>query len=103
MVELDTSPTVPIGLATGQEWRTSEFDLESPWTLFLHTDGLIEGRITPWARERFGEARLRRRLRSWSGSRVDEFFLTQLLDELQRYNGGAFRDDVAVLAASHVV
>jgi serine phosphatase RsbU (regulator of sigma subunit) len=101
--ELDTPPVVPIGLASGQQWITTDFDLESPWTVFLHTDGLIEGRLTPWTRERYGETRLRRRLRAWSGSRVDEFYLTELLDELQRFNGGAFRDDVAVLAASHVV
>jgi serine phosphatase RsbU (regulator of sigma subunit) len=103
VTELDAPQAMPIGIGTGQEWRTTDFDLEPPWTVFLHTDGLIEGRTTPWTRERYGEARLRRRLRSWSGSRVDEFFLTELLDELQRLNGGAFRDDVAVLAVSHVV
>jgi serine phosphatase RsbU (regulator of sigma subunit) len=63
----------------------------------LYTDGLVEGRVTPGAGERFGSERLR----AWFADRgmrpIDSEALQALIAALEKANGGALPDDVAVL------
>ncbi len=75
------------------EWLPSEVDLPEAWTLVLYTDGLVEGRATPGASERFGAERLR----AWfmDGTRaIDSAALQALVTALEEANGGPLPDDV---------
>jgi len=65
-----------------------------------YTDGIVEARVTPGSPERFGEERLRDRLRSWPNSDENERMLDELMHEIESGNGGPFADDVAVLLIS---
>jgi serine phosphatase RsbU (regulator of sigma subunit) len=63
----------------------------------LYTDGLVEGRVTPGASERFGTERLQEWIESRGAAIPDDSALQELLTDLERANGGALADDVAVL------
>jgi len=73
-------------------------DLEDDWGLLLFTDGLVEGRATPGAAERFGVDELARNLRGLLADETPRADLARLLvAEAERCNGGPLTDDVAVL------
>ena len=73
-------------------------NLEGDWGLFLFTDGLIEGRLTPAAVERFGVDGLVRNLRSLMAEETPRSDLAPaLVAEAERCHGGPLTDDVAVL------
>ncbi len=74
--------------------------LPERWSLFLYTDGLIDVRVAPGSAERYGEARLLKRLASWAHSAPDDIALDTLMTEIESASGGHFADDVAVLLIS---
>jgi len=72
--------------------------LDGDWGLLLFTDGLVEGRATPGARDRFGVDELVRQLQSLVEAGISRADLAPtLLAEAERCNGGPLTDDVAVL------
>lgn len=72
--------------------------LDGDWALFLFTDGLVEGRSAPGARERFGVDELTRRLHPLVAQDTPRAQLAPLLvAEAEGCNGGPLKDDVAVL------
>lgn len=93
----------PIGMFSGSEWPETSFELPEPWTILLYTDGLIEGHNRDSGdSERVGEERLREllsdqlaRLPDWRAE--PHQLLEQLIQRVERLNGRAFDDDVAVL------
>ena len=93
-------PHLPLGLEEGGARRPTTVKLPRGWTLLFYTDGLIEGRATPGAAERYGEAGLLRALQRGVGDRFDDETLDRLLAEIEAANGAAFDDDVAVIAVS---
>jgi serine phosphatase RsbU (regulator of sigma subunit) len=91
-----------LGLVPGAEWPTTEIDLGETWSLMLYTDGLIEGRVGEGS-DRLGTDGLVElagvaRSRGVTGrSLIDE-----LVGEVERLNGDALTDDLAVLLLSRV-
>ena len=93
---LESSPVPPLGVLPHPEWLPSEVDLPEAWTLVLYTDGLVEGRATPGASERFGAERLRAWFMDGTGA-IDSAALQALVTALEEANGGPLPDDVALL------
>ena len=97
-----SGPALPI--LTLLEGRTIEpftVDLDGDWGLLLFTDGLVEGRATPGARDRFGVDELARQLQSLVAAGISRTDVAPtLLAEAERCNGGPLTDDVAVLVVS---
>ncbi|HUR76845.1 MAG TPA: SpoIIE family protein phosphatase [Acidimicrobiales bacterium] len=95
-LEVDTIP-----MLTSLDDRTIEpvtVELDGDWGLLLYTDGLVEGRRTPGATERFGCDALTvnlERLVAQGIPRAD--FAPALLADAERCHGGPLTDDVAVL------
>ncbi|WP_245667449.1 PP2C family protein-serine/threonine phosphatase [Actinomadura macra] len=89
-----------LGLMPAAEWPTTEIDLGDSWGLMLYTDGLIEGRVGEGS-ARLGTdglvelARGARRKGATGRSLIDE-----LVTEVERLNGDALTDDLAVLLLS---
>ena len=89
-----------LGLLPGAEWPTTEIDLGESWALMLYTDGLIEGRVGEGP-ERLGTGGLvelarRAGARGASGRAL----IDELVTEVERLNGDALTDDLAVLLLS---
>ncbi|MGW3769087.1 PP2C family protein-serine/threonine phosphatase [Actinomadura verrucosospora] len=89
-----------LGLVPGAEWPTTEIDLGESWGLMLYTDGLIEGRVGEGS-DRLGTeglvglARTARTRGAAGRSLIDA-----LVAEVERLNGDALTDDLAVLLLS---
>ncbi|NUS54966.1 MAG: SpoIIE family protein phosphatase, partial [Streptomycetaceae bacterium] len=89
-----------LGLVPGAEWPTTEIDLGESWGLMLYTDGLIEGRVGEGS-DRLGTdglvglARTARTRGAAGRSLIDA-----LVTEVERLNGDALTDDLAVLLLS---
>lgn len=86
----------PVGL--GGRGRCTVLELERPWTLVLYTDGLIEGRASPGAEDRYGIERVV----CWLDGRTRPGAMTAgdidaLLAEIEMANGERLEDDVALL------
>jgi serine phosphatase RsbU (regulator of sigma subunit) len=94
---LESSPVPPLGVMPDPEWLPSDIELPSAWTLVLYTDGLVEGRAAPGARERFGLERLRMWFAERGARAIDSPTLGELIAHLEEANGGTLPDDVAVL------
>lgn len=94
-VEIAGAP--PLGVGDAGEWAAVTVGLPPGWRLMLYTDGLIEGRSSPGASERFGLRRLLERLGARDGDGFGEPALDALLEEVTTANGGPLPDDVAVL------
>ena len=94
---LESSPGPPLGVMPHPEWRPSDVGLPGAWTLVLYTDGLLEGRATPGASERFGSERLRTWFANRGTTAIDGTVLQSLISALEEANGGTLPDDVAVL------
>jgi serine phosphatase RsbU (regulator of sigma subunit) len=97
---LDSRPTPPLGVGKNTKRSPHRAQLPERWSLFCYTDGLIDARLAPGSRQRYGEDRLIERLGAWgpktpSGAAVDE-----LLAEIETGSGSRFADDVAVLLIS---
>ncbi len=100
VTSLDTPPSPPLGFNTGRRASPWSFSLPDRWSLFCYTDGLIDVRLGPGSKERYGEARLKQRLETWTGTQPDGDTLDQLMAEIEAPSGGSFGDDVAVLLLS---
>jgi serine phosphatase RsbU (regulator of sigma subunit) len=97
---LEAPPALPLGAWADEVTRPTEVALPAAWALMLYTDGLIEGRLAPGASERFGAERLQGWIESHGAPVPDDRVLSELLADLERANGGALADDVAVLVIS---
>ena len=85
-----------LGVVADQDYAVSEpVALEKGDLLFLHTDGVDEA-MSP-QREPFGEARLHELLRSLQGQSA-ESVLAAVEAALRRHSGGAFEDDLTMVA-----
>ena len=100
-LEARPSPPLGAGVAAQIEWLPCEVDLPSSWTLLLYTDGLVEGRASLGATERFGYERLLEWFTTRGTPAVDGDCLGALLSTVERAHGGTLPDDVAVLALTH--
>jgi hypothetical protein len=95
---LDHGP--PLGVVDHMPWHVQEIALPPPpWTLFLYSDGLIEGRAEPHSGERFGIERLSRLLAGRRSPLGDADF-DDLLRAVSGANGGQVGDDVVLLSVS---
>ncbi|TDB86769.1 response regulator [Actinomadura sp. KC216] len=90
-----------LGLVPGAEWPTTEIDLGESWSLLLYTDGLIEGRVGE-SSARLGTDGLVELARTARGTGIGgRSLIDELVGEVERLNGGALTDDLAVLLLSH--
>ncbi|MEV6783030.1 PP2C family protein-serine/threonine phosphatase [Streptomyces sp. NPDC051098] len=89
-----TARMPPIGLAdfNGQTVQVQMVDFPAGATLLLYTDGVIEARNSAGIFYPLAD-----RLRSWTHLAPDEL-LTAVHDDLRRYVGTRFADDVAMVA-----
>ncbi len=94
-----SGPSLPIlTLLQGKTIEPFTVGLDGDWGLLLFTDGLVEGRAAPGARDRFGVDELARQLNSLVRAGIPRTDLAPtLLAEAERCNGGPLTDDVAVL------
>ncbi|WP_245623277.1 PP2C family protein-serine/threonine phosphatase [Spirillospora albida] len=89
-----------LGLLPGAEWPTMELDLGDSWDLMLYTDGLIEGRVGDGA-ARLGTDGLAELARGARGRGASgRTLIDELVTEVERLNGDALTDDLAVLLLS---
>ncbi|MFD3440486.1 PP2C family protein-serine/threonine phosphatase [Streptomyces sp. NPDC058685] len=86
----------PIGLAdlNGQELHVQRVDFPAGATILLYTDGVIEARNTAGVFYPLAD-----RMRSWVHLAPDELLMA-VHDDLRRYVGTRFTDDVAMVAIS---
>jgi serine phosphatase RsbU (regulator of sigma subunit) len=85
-------------LLRGRAIEPLTVDLKRSWGLLLFTDGLVEGRATPGATQRYGVDELVRNLRSLLANETPRAELApSLVAEAERCHGGPLTDDVAVL------
>jgi serine phosphatase RsbU (regulator of sigma subunit) len=97
--ELPLLPGPPLGIQEGDLWKPQTVSLEGDdWSLFLYTDGIVEGRAGPSAAERFGIDRLRALLARHRPLSTED--LDALLQEVERANGRPLGDDVVLLSLS---
>ncbi|MET9666752.1 PP2C family protein-serine/threonine phosphatase [Streptomyces sp. NPDC006475] len=89
-----TDPMPPIGLAhlNGQDLQVQTLDFPSGATILLYTDGVIEARDTAGVFYPLAD-----RMRSWTHLTPDDL-LAAVHDDLRRYVGTRFSDDVAMVA-----
>ncbi|MDL4817601.1 SpoIIE family protein phosphatase [Actinomadura sp. OS1-43] len=89
-----------LGLVPGAEWPTTEIDLGEAWGLMLYTDGLIEGRVGDGS-SRLGTDGLVGLARAARGrGATGRSLIDALVTEVERLNGDALTDDLAVLLLS---
>ncbi|WP_243716966.1 SpoIIE family protein phosphatase [Actinomadura sp. KC345] len=89
-----------LGLLPGAEWPTTEIDLGDSWALMLYTDGLIEGKVGEGS-DRLGTDGLVELARAArGGGATGRSLIDELVTEVERLNGDALTDDLAVLLLS---
>ncbi|MFG2091470.1 MULTISPECIES: PP2C family protein-serine/threonine phosphatase [unclassified Spirillospora] len=92
-----------LGLLPGAEWPTTEIDLGESWSLMLYTDGLIEGKVGAGS-DRLGTDGLVGLARTaHRGGATGRSLIDELVTEVERLNGDALTDDLAVLLLSRQV
>jgi serine phosphatase RsbU (regulator of sigma subunit) len=94
-IPFDAPTGMPLGVSDLATWTPARIALQRPFSLLLYTDGVIEGRAAPRARERFGDTRLGDLVRS-SPAKGREL-LEQILREASEAHGGPLPDDAALL------
>jgi serine phosphatase RsbU (regulator of sigma subunit) len=87
----------------GVSWAGKRDVVEVPipagaWSLFLYTDGLIEGRAAPGGSERYGADRLAALIASRGRTVLTDDDLDGILAEIRRANGGPLTDDVVAFS-----
>ncbi len=98
VVELEVNALPMLTMLQGRDIEPVKVHLEGNWGLLLFTDGLVEGRRSPGATERFGVDELARNLAPLVAQRMARDDLApSLLAEAERCQGGPLTDDVAVL------
>jgi Stage II sporulation protein E (SpoIIE) len=96
---LDVPVGPPLGMvAGGAPWVSTTLSVPDEFAVLLYTDGIVEGAAAPGDRARLGVDGL---LRLCDGLPADERLLDHVLAGAQRANGGALRDDAALLLATH--
>lgn len=98
VARLAAAPSLPLGVGGDALWEPVIVTLTPPWSLLFYSDGLVEGRLAPGARERFGEHGLVSRLRGLG--QIDEPAMDALLADVLAANGGPMDDDVALVVVS---
>lgn len=88
----------PLGVVAGASWPAAEIPLDAQATVLLYTDGLVEGRAAPGARERLGLPAVLDALRAARAGAVTEADLRALVDRAAAAHGEGLPDDVALLA-----
>jgi serine phosphatase RsbU (regulator of sigma subunit) len=96
----DSQNNTGIGIADGG-WSAEQLQLPEDWTIFLYTDGIIEGRIDDGA-QRLGEDGLRRLIEEAIAAdpgwrEQPGGFFDALISGAEHLNGSALSDDVAML------
>jgi serine phosphatase RsbU (regulator of sigma subunit) len=98
---VEVTPSAPIGLGVkGATHHVTTVGLPPEWALLAYTDGLIEGRLRPGSRDRYGTASLLRWLATAHPVRLGAADLDQLITDTEAANGGPADDDVAILLLS---
>ncbi|MGW6776313.1 PP2C family protein-serine/threonine phosphatase [Streptomyces sp. NPDC055037] len=87
-----------LGLLPRARWPRRQVELGGSWSLMMYTDGLIEGRTGPGAKQRLGQEGMvevinRRLAEGLSGDDL----LEAAVARARELNGGELTDDVAVL------
>ncbi|RFU40820.1 response regulator [Actinomadura logoneensis] len=91
-----------LGLVPGADWPATEVELGEAWSLLLYTDGLIEGFAGDGSSDRLGTEGLVELARAASGrGMIGRALLDDLVSGVERLNGDALTDDLAVLLLSH--
>jgi PAS domain S-box-containing protein len=99
MIDLELPAGVPLGVSDLATWTPRSVALPEAFSLLLYTDGVIEGRVTAIATERFGEARL---VEAFVGSRSQgRELLNEILLAARSAHGGPLPDDAALLLLEH--
>jgi len=96
----ETGPA--LGLLPGAGWPAHELTLPPSWSLLLYTDGLIEGHVGegPDRLGTDGLVRLTRGItigRPATGRAEGAALIDELVERVERMNGGDLTDDLAVL------
>src|SRR5262249_36783524 len=98
--ELDLDHGPPLGVVATLETRPEQAVLpDEDWTLFLYSDGLVEGYAGATTSERFGVERLAAYL-AGRPVPVGAEHVDELLRVVAEANAGGNRDDLVVLALS---
>jgi serine phosphatase RsbU (regulator of sigma subunit) len=97
---LQAAGSLPLGTFERSEVTLTRATLPSSWTLFFHTDGIVEGRAAPDSGERFGVHRLAERLAGGMTHASLAGALDRVLADVEEANGGALGDDATLLALS---
>ena len=86
-----------LGVDGPARWPATEIDLGDDWTLMLFTDGLYEGRVNG-SSERLGTDGLLGLLAAYPTPPAENSHaLEAMIKEVERLNGGALADDVAIV------
>jgi serine phosphatase RsbU (regulator of sigma subunit) len=97
-VRTDNGP--PLGVAADARWQPAEVALPDRCSVVLYTDGLVEGRAAPGARERLGIEPIRALLSGATPGALSSVDLEGLVQLASEANGAGLADDVALLAVN---
>jgi hypothetical protein len=91
----------PLGVAWPGHREVVELPIpQDEWSLFLYTDGLIEGRAAPGSSERYGADRLVESIARRGRTILTDEDLGSVLDEIRVANGAALTDDVVAFSVA---
>ncbi|MFJ9032042.1 PP2C family protein-serine/threonine phosphatase [Streptomyces sp. NPDC102274] len=87
-----------LGLLPRARWPRRQVELGGSWSLMMYTDGLIEGRIGPGAKQRLGQEGMVEMInRQLAEGLSGDDLLEAAVARARELNGGELTDDVAVL------
>ncbi|MFD7118679.1 PP2C family protein-serine/threonine phosphatase [Streptomyces sp. NPDC059922] len=87
-----------LGLLPRARWPRRQVELGGSWSLMMYTDGLIEGRIGPGAKQRLGQEGMVEVINSQLADGLSgDDLLEAAVARARELNGGELTDDVAVL------
>ena len=87
-----------LGLLPRARWPRRQVELGGAWNLMMYTDGLIEGRVGPGAKQRLGQEGMVEMINSQlARGLAGDDLLEAAVAQAQELNGGELTDDVAVL------
>ncbi|MFJ1749185.1 PP2C family protein-serine/threonine phosphatase [Streptomyces sp. NPDC088116] len=87
-----------LGLLPRARWPRRQVELGGAWNLLMYTDGLIEGRVGPGAKQRLGQEGMVEMINSQLARGLGgDDLLEAAVAQARELNGGELTDDVAVL------
>ncbi|WP_411113247.1 PP2C family protein-serine/threonine phosphatase [Streptomyces sp. 029-5] len=87
-----------LGLLPRARWPRRQVELGGSWSLMMYTDGLIEGRTGPGAKQRLGQEGMVEVInRQLAEGLSGDDLLEAAVARARELNGGELTDDVAVL------